>query len=49
MLLLGSGTQGENERIGTNLHEVVSLRIALSFHKIQVRYFSLDGIHPLDS
>jgi hypothetical protein len=49
MLLLGSGSQGETERIGSNLQEVISLRVALSFHKIQVRYFSLDGNHPLDS
>ena len=29
--------------LGTNLHEVTSLNIALSSHKIQTRYFSING------
>ena len=30
-------------QLGTNLHEVTSLNIALSSHKIQTRYFSING------
>jgi hypothetical protein len=51
MLLLGCGSASSGngmevawqEKLGTNLFEVTALRIALSQHKIQTKYYSIEG------
>ena len=55
MLLFGCGSpllplsnnlpKPPHSQIGTNLTEVTALRIALSQHKLQTKYFSLDSLN----